>query len=659
MLLVTPIETEPMLPILPGQSVVRLIGSPVRLTPEGSEVLAAVATYRNPDGAVQLESPRGGVVQMTRDTGMMLTTGSLAYDPATAMAILLGPSHLEEPVGDQMMKVDWTRTGQLHMGKTAGQSQPNAVDQINLTGEVVVTHPQFSLHSHRLQLNLSPGDGKQSGEELRLVTADEYVRCRLNNPGAEPDKGIDSDHLQIRTQQNGDKTVAREVVAEGDVHAFDPDQSLTSEYLDAMLLPKADTTASTDPADPNGTAAVDLESLHAKTHVHAVLKNGSTANSEELRVTGLGSRQVVELSGPSGAMLRDGKGSWLAGPVIHLVPARSAVSVNGPGSMETIRSSATTRPTDAPTPPKVFDVAWTDSMWMDSSANIADLFGHVTAKNRGADGTLSTVTGDKAHLDLMDAPHAATEPTKAQSKGQQGDAVASAAGGKQLQKLTMTGHIVGTSDLNTPDGKVLRQALLNCDKLIYLPVDGSAIIPGPGKMYVENHVDKGGDPGGEKGQMAISWKKKMVYDDAARTITFTGNTIVGFQQDQDPAKKPAKKDAKSPDAMQDGPMQLKSDQVVVELAPAAKGKTGAAPQQKVQKLIATGQVRFNAKGTELTSSEADFNPATSMLTAKGTAKDPVDVLSGNMTGLFDFVAYNSKLQEVVTATGSHIRAAGH
>jgi hypothetical protein len=668
-LLVTPLETEPLMPLAPGQSVVRLVGTPVHLTPEGSEVLAATATYRNPDGAIELESPRGGVVQLKRDTGMMLTTGSLAYDPATAMAILLGPSHLEQPVGDAMMNVDWTTRGQLHMIKSAGQTQPNGVDQINLTGDVVATHPQFSLHSHQLQLNLSPVKGKESGEQLNLVTADEYVRCRLNNPGAPPDKGIDSDHLEIHTEQSNGKTVAREVIAVGDVRAFDPDQSLTAEWLDAMLLPKSNAAPATNPADPDSAAgAVDLESLHAKTHVHAVLKNGSTANSDELQITGIGNRQIVELSGEHGAILRDGKGSWLKGPVIHLVPARSAVSVNGPGSMETVRTTAATRPTDPVTPPKVFDVAWTDSMWMDSSANIVDLFGHVTAKNLDPNGTLSTITGDKAHMDLMDSPRPTTKPAAkptSKSTASDSDPMASAAGGKQLQKLTMTGHIVGTSDLDAPDGKVLRQGLLNCDKLVYLPADGSAIIPGPGKMYVENHIDKGGDATGGKGQMAISWQKQMVYNDIARTITFTGDTVVGFEQDQDPAKAakpavPAKNGDNAggnPAAVPDGRMLLKSDQVVVVLAPPEKGKpNAAASQQKVQKLIATGQVRFNAKTVELTCDEADYDPATKLLTAKGTEKDRVNVLSGTMTGLFDVVVYNSESQEVISATGSHVRA---
>jgi hypothetical protein len=676
-LLVTPLDTEPLMPLAPGQSVVRLIGKPVHLTPEGSEVLAASATYRNPDGAVQLESATGDLVQMKRDTGMTLTTGSLSYDPATAMAILLGPSHLEEPVGDAMMKVDWTTRGQLHMIKSASQSQPGGVDQVNLTGEVVATHPQFSLHSHRLQLNLSPGSGKDTDEHLNLVTADEYVRCRLNNPGAPPDKGIDSDHLEIHTEQSAGKTVAREVIAGGDVRAFDPDQSLTAGWLDALLLPKKNATPATNPAGDLDSAAggVDLESLHAKTQVHAVLKNGSTADSDDLKVNGAGSQQVVELSGPGGAMLRDGKGSWLKGPVIDLVPARSAVSVNGPGSMETVRATATTRPTDEVKPPKVFHVTWADSMAMDSSANIVDVYGHVTARNLDADGTLSTIIGDKAHMDLMDTPHTATKPAK-KPAADDANPMASAGGGKQLQKLTMTGHILGTSDLNAPDGKVLRQGVLHCEKFVYLPVDGSAIIPGPGTMYVENHVDKnadsskssvkdkGGDTTGEKGQLAISWKKQMVYNDAARTITFTGHTVVGFEQDQDPAKagKPAKTDDKSgknPGQMPQGPMQLRSDQVVVELAPPEKAKPGAAAstsQQKVKLLTASGQVHFNTRTVELTSDKADYDPASGLLTATGTLKEPVNVLSGTMTGLFDLVVYDSVSQEVVKATGSHIRA---
>ncbi len=164
-LLVTPLETVPILPMVPGQSVIQLVGTsarPVQLTPQGSTVLAGTATYRSPDGAVQLTSPAGSVVQMSRDTGMTLTTGSIDYDPSTALAVLHGQSHLQVPVGKDKMLVDWTDLGQLHMTKSAGQSQPSGVDQINLNGEVTVDHPQFSLDSQQLHLNLAPATRSQT-----------------------------------------------------------------------------------------------------------------------------------------------------------------------------------------------------------------------------------------------------------------------------------------------------------------------------------------------------------------------------------------------------------------------------------------------------------------------------------------------------------------
>ncbi len=481
-----------------------------------------------------------------------------------------------------------------------------------------------------------------------MLTATDRVNCRLKHPGQADTQGINSNALTIRTAQVAKQTVAREVIAVGNVHAFDPDQSITAGSLDALLAPKANAAPATNPTDA-GASAVELESLAAKTNVHALLKNGSTADADELHIVGMGRQQKISLTGTGGATLTDGKNSWLKGPTIDITPDQSIVEVNGPGSMRTIRKSPATQPADA-SPPRPFDVSWTDRMKLNGAANVVDLFGKVLVTNVDAIGTRSTITGDTAHLDLIDAPKSTTNPAAAPS-----DSLASATGGKQLKKLTMTGHIAGTSDLSAADGTILRQGRLYCRQLMYTPSDGSAIIPGAGKMYVENHQPNPNAGAGAKGAMAISWQKNLVYQEAQRTITFTGDAIVGFEQDQQTTR-PAHKPADAPDQ---SPMQLKSNQVIVTLAAPSSTQnaaTAAQPAMKVSDMLATGQVRFNAKGVELTCANADYNPATGILTATGTANEPVEVLAGQVTGSFDSVQYDATSQEVTKTTGSHIRS---
>jgi hypothetical protein len=697
-LLVTPLETQPpMLPLSPGQSVVRLTGSPVRLTPQGSVVTAAVAIYRSPDGAVQLHGSRTIPVKMSRpigdnpDSGLQLLTQSIVYDPLTSIATLRGPSSLKEPVGKQDMTVHWTTLAKLHMLRAAGQSQPSGVDRVNLFGSVAVAHPQFSLHSQQLQLDLDvlprdptapSSDTSQGGSDEQLKTlhatgsADEQVKCRLNRPGQPAAEGIDSNDLVIHTERGVNKqTVAREVLAQGNVRAFDPDQSLTAGNLDALLLPKsadaddsnADVAAApiqpsgnpatVDPAD--SAAAVELESLHATAKVHAKLKT-ATADTDDLQVSGMGTEQVVDLAGP-GTTLRDVKGSWLKGALIHITPAASIVKVDGPGMMETIRSKPTSQPVDA-SPPRPVDVSWSDSMSLQGSANIADVVGHVLVKNIDTDGTLSTITGDTAHLDLMDAPQDNKKARKPAAT--QPDDATTAMGGKQLKKLTLTGHVVGKSDLDGPEGSVLRQGRLFCNQLIYTTADGVALIPGSGKMFVENHKPAAAGAGGadqsgsNRGSMAIAWQKRAVYDQVQHTITFTGDTVVGFEQEPaKPAAPPTKSGPVKPGPVKpEGPMQLRSDEVVVTLADAGSGKPASTtakpagePKMQLSHMQASGHVRFAAKGVELSCSTAEYDPKTSIMTARGSATERGQAMddTGNVTGSFDEVEYDSVRQEVI------------
>jgi hypothetical protein len=282
--------------------------------------------------------------------------------------------------------------------------------------------------------------------------------------------------------------------------------------------------------------------------------------------------------------------------------------------------------------------------------NAVDVFGQVHVQNTDANGTLSDITGDTAHLDLIDAPKDPKKPaTTAPSD--------SAMGGKLLKKLTMTGQIVGNSDLIAPDGSLLRQGRLHCDQLIYTADDARAIIPGPGKMFVENHLADKTDPSGGKGAMAISWQRQMVYDQARHDITFTGGAIVGFQQD--PTNAPANPQRNNQPVGQ-GKMNLTADQVVVTLAstPATGAKPATQPQQKMQvsKMQAIGNVRFIATGAEMTCATADYDPVTSILTANGDQNQDVQVSSGNVTGSFTQVKYDSSLQEIRETKGSHIKS---
>jgi hypothetical protein len=666
-LVVTPIKGQPMLPLAAGQSVVRLLGSPVRLTPEGSEVTAASALYRSPDGAVQLEhSGEFPHVHLRQTKGLNLSTGSIDYDPANGIATLSGASALQVPVDKKQMNVSWSQQGLLHIVRQPGQ--PNGVDHVDLIGDVAVSHPQFGLNSRELQLDLDlvpkqavaggVGAGGSGGadEQLRQLTAFDNVICQLTHPG-KPMQEIDSDKLVIRTTPAADHhgVVPREVIADGQVHAFDPDQSITARHLDALLLARA------KPATPPGkkvakedaNQAVDLESLLASEDVHARLKNGATADTDQLRVTTLEGRQTVDLWGPRGAVLSSKDGSWLAGPVVHLVPDRSLVSVDGAGMMETIRTSPTTRPANSP-PPKPIDVSWADRMVLDGQANVADVYGNVTVRNTDSIGTASTISGDSAHLDLVDTPKN-NRKKPAAVPATQPDPL----GSKQLRQLTLSGNVVGRSELNDSAGNPLRRGNLYGEKLIYTASTdkpgGTATIPGPGKLFVENHkadVKAGSNAGSNlgnanagssRGAMAIQWDKLLVYDQSSDKITIDGDTRVGFEQEHDAGviAKPA------------APMQLDSQQLIVTLSktPVDKSKSKAGDQGKMQlsRMQSSGQVHFVANGVNLYCDTMDYDPVTCIMTLKGSSQRPGRAMDANqsVSGSFDELRYDTAQEEII------------
>ena len=678
-LTIKPLETEPLMPLLPGQSVVQLVGTPARLTPDGSELDAASATYRSPDGAVRLEhsttQPDVLMTQIngkTNAVGLTLKTKSLVYDPATSLATLIGASELQVPTGDhqQVMKVTWNQTGQLHLPRLPSEQQPRGVDHVDLTGDVVVTHPQFKLNSRDLLLDLdliprSPGS-QNSDEQLKTITAVDNVVCKLLHAG-KPTQGINSDQLIINTVRTDSKqTVPREVLADGDVYAYvneapakknqpdgEPAQSLTAGHLQAFLVAKTAVPNGKKPAADDMSATTELESLYVTDNVHAKAKGGAFADADQLRVTMVNGKQLVELSGATSAKLNDGKGSFLDGSVVHVTSDQrgvAALSVDGAGMLETVHTPGpSTRPANAG-PPKPIDISWTDSMSMNERSNLGDVVGHVIVKNVDAAGNHSTMTGDTAHLLLMDPPKTSKKPTTRDTTG-------SVAGNKQLKQLTLTGNVRGITDLITADGTVLRHGDLYGDQLIYTAatgVDNATVeIPGAGKLFLENHRPDTKQANNSRGAMAISWEKDLIYNQASDQITFQGSTAAGFEQEAKPGK-----DGKTKPAT---PMLLNADTLVVTLAkappspatPATKPVDEGAGKLQLSKMQANGQVVFHAQTLELTCTSVDYDPHTGLMIAHGSPQERGQTRDAthNVIGSFDELMYDTAIQEIQTVKG--------
>lgn len=634
---ITPLDAEPVLPVTSGESAVRLVGSPVVFTPQGAEIHAAVASYRSPDGAIRLENSHAfPMVEVKQDRGMTFTTESVNYDPATSLATIRGQSHLNLPLEGQQasMTASWVDQGVLHfVGKSA---QPQTVDHVDLFGQVKVDHPQFNLRSKELALDLEPAkthaaaDG-QSGMTLKRATATGSAECRLLKPG-QPDQGIDSDRLVLETGPGPDgKVTPRMVVADGNVRAFDPQQELRAGHLVARLRPLV---ASTKGKQDN--QAVELESLFASSKVHSVLKNGAIADSDALRVNMEDGKSHIELSGKP-ATVKDGKGGSLSGPIIHISPEQSLVTVSGAGSMESVRSASANEPA------RPVKVTWTDSMNVNGPANTVDVAGHVKVTTTDTIGTVNTVFGDKAHLDLMDAKAATTAKAPATQSG----LAMSDFGSKALKALTLTGHVHADSLLTEADGSVARHGQLwDCSELTYDAVSGRAEIPGAGQMLLEDHR-KGnappGDLGNSRGTQGIRWSKSLVYDETKRQVIITGDVAMGIKQDQ--------KDAQ--------PMDLRCQVMTVDLAavPTTGAVTGSttAGKMDVSHVHAEAAVDFRAKELHVTAHTMDYDPAAHLVTLLGTDQEPgqlLDDTQGHSAQTFESLEWDAQTQEIKSVRGA-------
>lgn len=668
---ITPLETSPVLPLVSGQAAVRLVGSPVELTPEATIVHAAAVTYRT-DGAVRLEGSTAlPLVELMQQKGLTFTSEGFDYDPVTELATITGRSDMHLPLEGrrEQLTASWTRKGVMHfVGKAA---QPESVDRIDLTGRVNVDHPDFNIKSNRLVLelekppartgaaNAGPTTKSAGGAVIKRATATGDVICRLVHGGLS-DRGIDADQLVMETAvMPGGKRMPRSATADGNVRAFDPTQRLEAGHLETLLVPKLkakSTGLTVAPAatkvSQDGGEEVEVESLLAKTNVRALLKSGAVASADELRVVTKSGKPEVELRGLGAvaATITDGKGGLLSGPVLHVSPERSLVTVDGAGEMRTLRRSApgaTSQP---------MAVTWTDSLTVDAPGNTVDAIGTVTVKMTDSDGAVSSLSSDRAHLDLMDVKRVNTTKPAVAPATQTASTKGSELGDKDLRAMLLQGRVRGESLLTAPNGDILRRGTLSGERLTYDAATGRTEIPGPGWLVMEDHRKPTTAPsraagGGEnRGSLSASWNNRLVYDEAAHQVVLDGAAHVGFRKEE--------KDA--------SPMLLTSERVIVdmvpppttrEVRPTSKPTTSPASPTKMQiaHVRAEGGVEFKVEGKDVRfhAHQIDYDPAKQRLIARGTVDDPayMENEQGLAKDTFDELIFDTQRQEVESVKG--------
>ena len=164
-LVVEPLAVGPENPIKDGEAVIRLDGTPVAATQQGSTIYSGTLTYRTEDQAMLLTplAPDKPVI-MTDTKGSLVHTTRMDFFQPKHQAILYGVSDALFPQEDESGKpgapllAKWTKTCTLYFANQPGAQSSGQMDieRAELEGNVDVTHPQLKLKSDALELTFDP-----------------------------------------------------------------------------------------------------------------------------------------------------------------------------------------------------------------------------------------------------------------------------------------------------------------------------------------------------------------------------------------------------------------------------------------------------------------------------------------------------------------------
>jgi hypothetical protein len=448
----------------------------------------------------------------------------------------------------------WQTDCIVHLLDAAGGQMQ--IQDADLGGNVVVDHPKFHLTSSQLDLLFEPapaaaneagangaiasgaaanpaGADASSSTEIKQITA--YgdgteagrAHCVVHETGS-ADRSIQSQQLRLFTAHADDGSIfAKTVLADGSVLANDPDQSLTSEHLDAELEPIAPAAAANPPAnavggnlpvanqananqvanaDPpagantnanqaagNPGENVQLKSLVATENVHFKGKDGGAATGDVLTVTTVGdNQQEIKIDGKPLAAASS-KDSTITGPTIRSSSLTQISNVDGAGTMHSVQ-----QPQDATQPARPIDVAWTQGAVVDSPHNEIRILGDVDVNSRDPNGTVDLAHSGRLLMTLepkpVTQPAAETGDDKPDVVAATRPAGASAASfdfmqNKEVRAISLLdkAHVQTSLHDTDADKTLLRRFDMLGEEIDYDVITKQVTIPVPGVMLMYEH----------------------------------------------------------------------------------------------------------------------------------------------------------------------------
>lgn len=677
-LTITPLPGDRPERIAPGESIVRLVGSPkrpvevTRQTETGTGMLkAGMLTHWTIDQGVLLEEGGGTPVEMMDSRGGHIVTRSMRFSERDGTAVLQGKSRALLPVVEnadpekqELMDVAWQERCTLHLA--GGGLDDMILSRADLQGKVVVDHPQLKLSSQTLQLLFDEqqqerqpavttttttqpvqADGKRSTPPLRQLDAAGDVHCVITRPDKTA-QTLDCQSLKLLTARTATgQLFARSLVAMGRVHAVDAKQDLRAGYVSVSLA--APTTRPTTRPGAGDVMPGEVESLLAHDNVSVKTVDGKTAEADQLVVEMREGQPSATLHGRPAVVTHDR--NKLIADAIQMMSATQQISVPGPGRMEGVQKQEGDRPE------RPVEVVWEKSMRADGRRNVIEAFGSVVARSAGADGAQNVARGDQVRLTT-------TRPAKpAATEGDAKDGAAPVAAAKkpttrptgdldvmadhQIQSILLQDGAQVTSVLSEEGGE--RMFHVTSHSIQYDKAKQKLTIPQEGKLLfadsrppakTEAAQAAAGDPFGVRGRTAFEWAESLVYDEAANQVVMTGDVVIARLEHSQ---------------SEEDRLRIEADRVIADLEPPAKPTTRPAaaaaapandllaPRMQLKQVRAVGRVLIDSKKLHVRAESLEYDPVKHVLTVRGTQDQPVEQLDENGLPVtaFDELTYNT------------------
>lgn len=648
-LTVTPIDQSGELRADVHGQVVHLMGTPAVVQQKGTRVQGRMLAYSTSQGELIAEGADQNPVVMTNSDGGRVQTQSLKYFRQPARAILGGAGEVSRPVKSDtgavsIMQAQWTHSCDLTF--FGDDAQNLAIHTADLVGSVRINHPQIKLDAEQLAMNFIENAGDRAQPDLESLHAAGSVHATLNDSHGKP-QSIQCQTLDLSTDESRASRVRyiKQMVADGQVRAYGPDQEIRAGHLDAVMVPTASTT---QPSANQPLAAVQLEHLLAQKDVHVRGRDGGSADAQSLQVTmdGAEASRVILKGQPARVI----KGQDITvGDEIDLRPKAQTYAVVGPGSMHLSRQ------TENDSPPT--DVWWQGGLRADLEKNAIDINRGVKIETVASDQTTNSATSAALHITLTSRPQVSTDKAHADKSSvrSQNDSLFSSAADvdlsqqKEATALTLTGDVRLQSLRGDNKGHLLMQFNLESSRLDYAIPQQKMIVPQPGKIFFYDNrpatepssKPATGNPlagGDRRGMTAIKWDGELVYDQNSARIALDKNVFLRHE----------------PLDKAQSPIDLRAGHMTVDLL--KTGEQSAGPEQmSIRHLVAVDHVMFTTKTAQCQAASVDYTPATGLFIVRGAPDAPAVLFDqqGASKGTFAELHYNMKTEQIESMTGFH------